>query len=189
MQPASTEVPNNDQKMVGHTQQWFNRLDGWFVQMAKRHFPEWYWQHQITKAQKRFDKILEGEKQRGDWTRYSVADQALDEVTENAELELSRFRSLSLLARAHKVGVSLRDDVALPQGKVVHWEEGMGPGQRHIDYESYRSLEKLVEVAEKQVRKERKENWESWSKILVSVFGAIAGLIGVLIGLISILKK
>jgi hypothetical protein len=175
-------------RYADYTHHWFERLNGWFVRQAKRHFPEWYWRREIKKTQKRFGKILGAEKQKGDWKRYSVAEEALDSLTENAELELSRLDSKSLLARAHKVGVSL-SDVALAKGKILHWEEGNGPGQRYLHYDSFRSLHKLVEDAEKELRKERKENWESWSKILVSVLAAIASLIGVLIGLISVLKK
>jgi len=167
---------------------WLKHMKIWFEQKLRRYLPRWYWEHEIKNSEKRIGKLLEDAKQKGRWQDYDMAEQALDSETEEAQIELSSLASRDLLRRAHKVGVRL-SDVSLPQGEKQHWQEGFAPGQRHLHYDSYISVQKLVEDAEKQKAKERLQYWESWSKIAVPVLAAIASLIGVLIGLVSILKK
>lgn len=175
-------------RLASTTRNLLKPLRSWFEQKAKRYFPRCYWEHEIKTIEKHFEKILEDAKQKGRWQDYQMAEEARDSETEMAEMELSTLASRKLLRRANRVGVRL-SDVALPKGDNQHLREGYIPGQRHLHHDSYTSLQKLVEQAERQGDKERRERWESWSKIVVPVLAAIASLIGVLIGLVSILKK
>ena len=96
---------------------------------------------------------------------------------------LREIESQKLEARGRKIGVFV-EDIPLPYGKHSHYSQS-SLGNQYLSGDSLLTFRKLVRERAPQYRKERREVWT----LVIQVVTAIAGLVGIVTGLVSALGR
>jgi hypothetical protein len=146
--------------------------------MLRRRIKHWWQEHQnirhlkrgVKEIDKKYIPIFDAAGEDED----SVVDNYIDEVSEY-QTRLNFIRTLKLLRKANKLGIEVPD-------KQTDWFTDAYNVQADA---TYKVLTELGEARVRNlIRKQRREDMEWWIKVI----GALTGLIGVLIGLVAILK-
>jgi DNA transposition AAA+ family ATPase len=93
---------------------------------------------------------------------------------------LAAVESAQLLRRAHKLGIEVPETGAWWDYELV--DGGKGSRQTHLSEFGKVKVAKLI-------REEKLKNVEQWIKLIAPILTALTGLLGVIIGLIAILRK
>lgn len=100
-------------------------------------------------------------------------------LSENCTFRIAQIKSARLVRQAIRLGIEIPDPESYTIGYVK--EERQTTQCAYLDTIQLRKLKRSILI-------ERRATWEFWLKVIVPILTAVTGAVGVIIGLVAILK-
>lgn len=121
-------------------------------------------------------RVVDDARKNGGWEAEQEARSTEAVDLEMVQDEIDHIISWHLISKANQMFIAIPEFSA--GEKNSHWEQSRFTGSWRLNPEARATVYQAV-------KKERKESWE----LMALIIGAVTGLIGVIIGLVSVVRK